>query len=305
MKSSQHKTQDLLHNHSRPHAHAHVKHDERESIAKNRERLDLFIDLIWVGIIGNLSEVYSDLYFRPDGNHGQAILVFMIAFLPTWRIWNLLREFLNNYYMDDIFQRLFVFWILALSVLYGNNLAYLTDDLDNIKATVITVFLIIRSSFVIMEAIYSIWIPWLRLQMSVRSLLYLPGTGLWIAAIFINGIIAVGPIAAALTWEYAMPWVQETRLMDRLTPNGYGKATDSHHYASRMQNFFIITVGEGVLSLIRFGPLGAGLQSSAGTSVWSLVNYFLLVLLYFNRDYSKTYLSAVRHKGWRTMLWAR
>jgi hypothetical protein len=37
-----------------------------EDIAKERERLDLFVDLIWVGIIGNLSEVFSSLAFRRE-----------------------------------------------------------------------------------------------------------------------------------------------------------------------------------------------------------------------------------------------
>jgi hypothetical protein len=76
-------------------------HYSPEGISKHRERLDLFIDLIWVGIIGNLSEVFSTLYFEPGSNAGHAVGLFVLLFLPSWRIWNFLREFLNNYYMDD------------------------------------------------------------------------------------------------------------------------------------------------------------------------------------------------------------
>ena len=76
-------------------------HYSPEGISKHRERLDLFIDLIWVGIIGNLSEVFSALYFVEGSNPGHAVGLFVLLFLPSWRIWNFLREFLNNYYMDD------------------------------------------------------------------------------------------------------------------------------------------------------------------------------------------------------------
>jgi hypothetical protein len=46
-----------------------------EDVAKERERLDLFIDLIWVGIISNLSEVYSSIAFRAENpNAGEAFV---------------------------------------------------------------------------------------------------------------------------------------------------------------------------------------------------------------------------------------
>jgi hypothetical protein len=76
------------------------KHHLHDVVEKQRERLDLFIDLIWVGIIGNMSNVFSSEAFKPkESNSGSAILLFFIVFLPSWRIWNGVREFLNNYYM--------------------------------------------------------------------------------------------------------------------------------------------------------------------------------------------------------------
>ncbi|EXJ72378.1 uncharacterized protein A1O5_04882 [Cladophialophora psammophila CBS 110553] len=134
-----------------------------EDIAKERERLDLFIDLIWVGIIGNLSEVFSSLGFRPgDPGLGIATLVVILVFLPSWRIWDAMREFLNNYYMDDMVQRAFTLWALLLSVFYGNQLAYLTEDIDEVKQWVISTYLIIFGAFALIELVYSIFIKWLR-----------------------------------------------------------------------------------------------------------------------------------------------
>ena len=68
-----------------------------EGVAKARERIDLFIDLVWVGIISNLSEVFSVVEFTEDGSSGKAFLLFIVTFLPAFRIWNFLREFLSEF----------------------------------------------------------------------------------------------------------------------------------------------------------------------------------------------------------------
>jgi len=274
-----------------------------EGIAKHRERLDLFIDLIWVGIIGNLSEVFSLLFFKNDHSAGEATLVFFIVFLPSWRIWNFLREFLNNYYMDDAIQRVFVFWILILSVFFGNNIAYLPEEWENVKTILVTIYLIIRASFLFAELVYSIWIPWLRRLIMFNFLSALPSTGLWIACIYVNGVGAVGPAIAAALLEYLHPLILDSQIGSKLTPSEYRKEMDPDHFRTRMANFFIITVGEGVLVLIKGGPLGIGVSSAFTLSIWSLLIYFLLSYLYFNRDQSVRYIPAIRHKGWRTLLW--
>lgn len=272
-------------------------------MARQRERQDLFVDLIWVGIIGNLSEVFSYLNFSKDESRpGTATLVFVLVFLPSWRIWNAMREFLNNYYMDDLAQKLFTFWILVLSVFYGNQLAYLAEDIETMKVWCICTYLLILGSFMIIEEVYSIWIPWLRKLVLVQTLIRIPGVALWVAGIYFNGRKAVGPILAAIIWEYFCPMVLDSPLADRLLPGQYKKALDVNHFSSRIASFFIIVLGEGVLQLVKDGPLGKGLNGATGTMVWVLLIYFNFSFLYFFRDGSRTYLPAVRHKGWKFMI---
>lgn len=271
-----------------------------EAVARQRERQDLFIDLIWVGIIGNLSEVFSSLNFSEGSSSpGMAFLVFILVFLPSWRIWNAMREFLNNYYMDDLAQRMFTFWILALSVFYGNQLAYLAEDIEVVKVWCISTYLLILGSFMIIEEIYSIWIPWLRKLVLVQTLIRIPGVALWVTGIYLHGAKAIGPILAATLWEYICPLFLDSPLAEHLTPGEYKKALDVNHFSSRMASFFIIVLGEGVLQLVVNGPLGRGLNGTTGTMIWVLLIYFNFSFLYFFRDGSKTFLPAVRHKGWR------
>ena len=274
-----------------------------EAVAKSRERLDLFVDLIWVGIIGNLSEVFSSLNFgSEDSRPGVATLVFMLVFLPSWRIWNAMREFLNNYYMEDMLQRLFQLWVLVCSVFYGNQLAYLAEDIDNVKVWVISTYLVIISSFILIELVYSIFIPWLRRLCIFQLVIRVPEIGLWIAAIYVPGIRAVAPIVAAILWEYARALIMDMPFAQRFTTSAYRKALDVNHFQARMANFFIIVLGEGVLQLVKDGPLGRGLNSTTGSMAWVLLIYFAFSYLYFVRDGSKNFIPAVRHRGWKFLV---
>jgi low temperature requirement protein LtrA len=230
-------------------------------------------------------------------------LVFILVFLPSWRIWNSMREFLNNYYMDDMVQQTFKLWILVLSVFYGNQLAYLAEDIDQVKTWVISTYLIILGSFLLIELVYSIFIKWLRRLTFIQSVLRLPGIGLWITAIYLHDVYAVGPVVAAVAWEYVCAMISSSRLVDKFTPSEYKKALDVDHFQSRMANFFIITLGEGVLQLIKDGPLGRGLNGTTGFMVWILLVYYELSLLYFNRDGSKRFVPAIKQEGKKTLIW--
>lgn len=289
--------------HQTSHSSLDVKYTA-EGIAKARERLDLFIDLVWVGIISNLSEVFSISYFSTDHTAGVAFITFILVFLPAFRIWNFLRDFLTNFYQDDPFQRAFVFWILVLSVFFGNNIAYFVEHIDEGKVILITLYLFIRASFLIITLVYCIWIPWLRWVTLVNFLIVMPTTGLWVATIYISQPASIGTAFAAIYWEYTVPILMDSRLGDKLIPGDYMKEVDPIHLRNRMGNFLIITIGEGVLTLIRGGPLGLGITAVSSIAVWSLLIYFVLAYLYFIKDNSVKYVPAVRHRGLRQIFWA-
>ena len=296
------------HHHDEHHSDLHTGHNHHHhepiSVKERRERLDLFIDLIWVGIISNLSEVFSGWYFSTNkGQWGEAVGVFILIFLPSWRIWNSLREFMNDYYMDDLLQRMFIFWILLLSVFYGNNIAYLEGDGESIKIICIVTYALIRWSFMCMELYYSIYIPWLRRLIIVGFLAKVPSIGLWMGAIWIKGWAAAGPAAAAIMCEYWVPFMLETSWASKLVAGEYRKAVDAHHFVTRMGNFFIIIIGEGVLQLIKGGPLNIGLNATTSLLWPSLTIYFLYTFMYFGKDQSKYYIPAIKRPGMWPIAW--
>lgn len=209
----------------------------------------------------------------------------------------------DSYYMDDSMQRIFIFWILTLSVYFGNQIAYFAEDYEGVKQSLIITYIVIRGSFVAIEVFYSVWIPWIRKLIFVGFLIMIPASGLWIGAIFTEGSHAAGPALAAIMWEYLVPLLLQTPIGERLHSHEYRKEVDPLHLRGRMGNFLIITVGEGVLMLVRGGPSGQGFNAVTSLAVWALLIYFLLAYLYFYRDGSIRYVPAVRRQGWRLFFW--
>lgn len=131
-----------------------------DSLKKQRERMDLFIDLIWVGIISNISEHFTNRVFAEEKQVNAAIGEFILLFIPAFRIWVTLQHWLNMYYMDDYFQKLFVVWIMVLGLIWGNNAPYLLESFDHGDNFVIATYLVASGSFGVAQLIYSRWLPW-------------------------------------------------------------------------------------------------------------------------------------------------
>lgn len=68
----------------------------RESISNSHdytEWFNLFIDLIWVGIVSNIGEAFLSTAFESENSKlALGLLEFLILFLTAWRIWNSLRK---------------------------------------------------------------------------------------------------------------------------------------------------------------------------------------------------------------------
>lgn len=68
------------------------KEDRSDNAIKQFQRVDLFIDLIWVGIIANLSASFGEQAFGENTSLtiGEATGEFCLLFIPIWRMWYVL-----------------------------------------------------------------------------------------------------------------------------------------------------------------------------------------------------------------------
>ena len=282
--------------------------DERstDNYLKQLMRLDLFIDLVWVGIIANLSGTYGEQAFADSGVQiGAAVLEFTLLFIPIWRVWDYLREYGSNFYKDDVIQRLFMIWILVLAVLYGVNapFAFVPDGGKNSLQVLICIYLVIRASFLAAHLIQCICMPFLRRLFLFQLVTTILGSGLWIAAIWVHYPYKIALLVVANLIEHPIALFMASPLSDRLLSGGWERSLNINHYVERMQGFFIIILGEGVFRLIEGSPSGVGLNPATGTILLALLLYYVLHWLYFNGDQSKQFVHALRRTWYKPFIW--
>ena len=217
-------------------------------------------------------------------------------------MWKYLQEFMGKYRTNDLIERGFVIWALILAMLYGNNAIYLFEDTGK-SYIAISVYLVFKFSVLIIESYYSLHLPHIRRRQVLQTALGLPLIGIWIGAIYVEY-----PIRAVLTFiavilEYWVASFIDTPLAARFLQDDRKEILDSGHWVERVEDFYIIILGEGVCNLIRGSPLGPGLTLKATAGVLGLWAYYVLSGLYFNGDLSRKYIHAVRRAWYRRIMW--
>ena len=219
-------------------------------------------------------------------------------------MWIYLSNFMNKYHTNDILERLFVIWQLILAMLYGNNAPYLISETQSHQTNVaLAVYLVSRFSYSMAEGIYSIFLPMYRREIMLRFLLVLPTIGVWVAVFFTHYPTSEGLLIAAVALEFWIFALLDTPMFERFLNKVDARQFDADHWVERVQDFFIIILGEGVLNLIKGSTLGKGLTGQAATGILALAMYYFLSGLYFNGDQSRRYVHAVKRTWWRKTLW--
>jgi hypothetical protein len=68
------------------------ENDDPEASKIQRDWLNLFIDLLWVGIVSNISYSFVTTAFQPGGSWGYALLEFIVLFQTSFRFWSYIRK---------------------------------------------------------------------------------------------------------------------------------------------------------------------------------------------------------------------
>jgi low temperature requirement protein LtrA len=276
-----------------------------DDITKQRSRLDLFVDLIWVGIIANLSENFGAQAYEESGvGIGIATAEFILLFIVIWRVWDNLRVYMSAFFIDDIMQRKFSVWILLLAVLYGINAPYAYRPGGKTSLTLlIVVYIITKVSFTAAFGVHAIFLPFLRRLFYFQAAATIITVGIWIGAIFcpFPGKLALLIIANVI--EQPIGTFLASPTADRLFTKDMKRTPDVDHCVERYEGFFIIILGEGVFRLIVQSPSGLGLNGNTGTVLTALIMYYLIHWLYFNGDQSKAFIHALRRTWWKPVLW--
>lgn len=264
-----------------------------------RDWLNLFIDLLWVGIISNISYIFVATAFQPRASWGYALLEFIVLFLTSIRFWSYTRKFVNNFFNKDFIQSVFLTWVLVLALFFGNQTPYFLEPTGG--KFIIATFLIAKASFILIEGFYCIYIPSMRREFIITSIVSIPVAVMWGASIAVAWPTRAALILPAVLLEGTVSAIIALPLGDWFLRGAPKKALGLAHFVDRFQGFFIIVLGEGVYALVAGNDPGVGLSAQTVFAIEALIVYFALFWLFFTGDQTKKYIHAI-YRNWYTSL---
>jgi hypothetical protein len=267
------------------------ENNDPEASKIQRDWLNLFIDLLWVGILSNISYSFVTKAFQPGSSWGYALLEFIVLFLTSFRFWNYIRKFLNNFFNKDFTQSVFLTWVFILALFFGNQTPYFLDP--SVGAFIIATFLIAKASFILIEAYYCIFIPSMRREFLLTFLISIPVATMWGVSLAVTWPARAALILPAVLLEGTVSAIIALPLGDWFLRGAPKKALDPDNFVGRLQGFFIIVLEEGVYALVTGNNWGVGLAPQAVFAIEALIIYYALFWLFFIGDQSKTYIHAI------------
>lgn len=209
---------------------------------------------------------------------------------------------MNSYYTDDLAQRLVVLWVMALMVLYSNNAASADEDIWAMR-TAVGAYMVARFTVACAFIVTSFASYHHRVQARIMAGFMFVGLIIIVPLLVDEDRVSLrakcGVIAAALvyqeaTWALTLsPWLKR-RL--RLT---YSTAVDLAHEVDRLAAFFIIILGEFVLTIVLHNPAGTGISLGYLKAFCTLVVAFSLNWVYASGDGGGARSThPIRHSAW-------
>jgi len=257
----------------------------RASEVEEVASFELFVDLLYVGIIGVIGDSAA------ESPTGYSLVEFVITFTLGWKMWSDLTLVISWFEVDDICQRISVLFIMISLFGYTLNIA---QAFENTWIQLIAFFLAQR----FFNEVYYIWIgyliPMLRGYMLLNFICVLIPAALWISSIQLSY-----PLRSALIWPalildffaaffivFVKRWIDKERpvFASKLKWFGFFPAINIEHKTERTNAFVTLVFGYSVLALLFQNKAPFGINAFFGKAVLGLIQAFSFNWLYFEID---------------------
>ncbi|KAJ7507266.1 hypothetical protein B0H11DRAFT_2219094 [Mycena galericulata] len=183
----------------------------REAGEQQSSRFELFFDLLFVGMVHQISEAAADL---PTGI---GFAKYFLTFAPAFSIWSDVRDIANQFANDDVTQRAYILWIMMLLVGYSNNasaielgdaetlhsLSLSTQSLNSMRWT-LGFFVVAKLSRVLLSLVYAAFLPLSRRPLIVGVLNPLVSTVIFFVAIFTSLHVTIALVATGIALDHLL-----------------------------------------------------------------------------------------------------
>ncbi|OWB61972.1 hypothetical protein B5S29_g2880 [[Candida] boidinii] len=259
-------------------------------------KIELFLDLMYVGIVANLAS------HATENASAGSFLQYVLLFFPVYQVWADIKDFMNYYYNEDLSQKVYIVWILALLTIYTNSAEFVLKD-NRSTAAVVVPYILCRISLCISMAVYSFYVPQHRTQNILYACCLLVTCTLWIPVIFVDtkkkiGLAFMNIFLEITTWVICYhTWTK------KLLKLKYTTALNIEHEVERYGAFYVIAIGEFLYKVVASESLGHGLTKRVGRGIMIVMCAFALLQLYFNGEGSKKAIHAIRRSGHSATAW--
>lgn len=259
--------------------------------------VELFLDLLYVGIVANLATTATE--------HASAALLlqYCLLFMGAFAVWADLREYTNHYFNDDLSQRLYMLVVICWLIVYANNAGTVLESHAD-TAMVVVPYMACRMQLVAIMFFYSFWIPEHRAQMRLYVVGQCIVTPIWTAVIFIPTRAKVGvSIALFVVQEVVMVGAHTRLVRERITKSAYALAVNIEHEVERHSAFYVIAIGEFLFKVVSNSPAGDGIHNTLWRTLMVAIIAYILMTLYFNGDGSVSGTHPLRRAAWSGTIW--
>uniref|UniRef100_V5EWN0 Uncharacterized protein n=1 Tax=Kalmanozyma brasiliensis (strain GHG001) TaxID=1365824 RepID=V5EWN0_KALBG len=249
----------------------------RSSAERSSHRLELFFDLVFVGLIATLAE--EAIHEHTWGG----IVRYVLTYTAAWMVWNYMREVFNAFFVDDLPQRVLVLGVMACLVVFGNNAPNAEElhEESGARATAIGTYLLAGGMVFSVMTAYSFYICQYRIQIRAQATVWLILLTLWISSIFVSTRTCIAMVSIALVLEYASWLFFYSPLFKRLAKLRYSSAVAIEHEIDRFTDFVTLVHGEFLYSVLSGQPVGTGLHSGVARTLLTVVIAFVLHGMYY------------------------
>lgn len=282
----------------RPHALNYFKDGVlyRTKGERTSAKTELFLDLMYVGIIANVAGEAS------ENALWLALLRYLLLFIPYWTVWADIKDFTNYYYSEDLSQKVYIVWILALLTLSVNSHSAVWEDHQS-TACAIVPYILCRLSLAFSLLLYSFYIPEHRAQQRIYFCFLIITCSIWIPVIFVSNRAKVAIAVVNIVLEQVSfciafhPWIKKKLKLTMST------ALNIEHEVERLGTFVTIAIGEFLYKVVAGLPLGVGITVAYGRAIFLLIIAYNLFWLYYNGGTTAKAVHPLRHSAFRAITW--
>ncbi|CAG8615733.1 16924_t:CDS:10 [Funneliformis caledonium] len=280
----------------RQYFHAGTLHREAEERRVNFT--ELFWDLIFVAVIGNLGHVLVEDVSLVN------IERFILTFYPIWRIWYDMTLYLNMYSSDDLLEKFLLFFEMVLVITMGSH----ASDLFGETTHIFLAIFFPRNRIAVMWAAFvfeNLWSGGILFLNRYASKVFNQNktaqefeTTDNSTATLESTLHAPNKKMKTRGTEYQWKWED---LLPIFRISEYKPALNIEHYSERLGLFTIIALGEGIIGIL-YTSLNPSPDGQLVKAILGLLTAYNLHWIYFDVDASRQFQHAVRRHAFTGIL---